>query len=110
MEWMEAIRLQAPVQGRDSLRQALCEELSGMPREPGLEAVRLLQDINVENELTLVLYWDTDVVVRHGSELATHLTRRLAELGLVHRVTLTDVSNFGSVEAGLDRKDGDRRS
>ena len=91
MEWTEEIRLQVPARS-DSIRRVLRGELERASRTPGLVAWRLLQDINVETELTVVLEWESDRAAQHGSALAAQLLGMLAERGLAHRATLVDVS------------------
>lgn len=110
MKWMEAIKLQAQAQRRDSLEEILRDELANIPNTPGLTAARLLKDLNVETELTLILEWESASVARHGSELARHLVCALGELGLVHRVTWLDVSTSRGPKAGLNETHGERQS
>ena len=92
MKWVEIIKLQAPRHTRSTLCEVLAEELSLIPHTDGFVEARLLQDVHVETELSLLLDWDTVEVPGGGSELAKHAVHLLEDQGLIHLATLLDVS------------------
>jgi hypothetical protein len=94
--------LQVPTDQRATSIEALRDAMSQCRAHDGLLTFRLLENRQIETELSLVLEWGTPTV-EQTSALAARLLRLCRELGLSHHTVWRDVTLPTAERAGGDR-------
>jgi hypothetical protein len=81
MKWLEVIKLQSA--GNCQELQELLLETVGAANRSGVTDIKTYRHAALENDLCVLLYWDSERLEKDGSTLGLHLVQAFNEFGLI---------------------------
>ena len=84
MKWLEIIELRAVGRNQDSLESQLQELIDEVNLKTTREAVKAYCHARIDNDFSVHIFHETEIVEEGGSQLGLHLTSALREFGLVN--------------------------
>jgi hypothetical protein len=92
MAWMEIIRVNMAEDNRALLEDKLREFVSNPAQNKKNRDIRIYRNAEVENSLSIHLYWNTGRPLLQGSQTGLRLTHVLRETGLIsHSVWIEEI-------------------
>jgi hypothetical protein len=91
MKWLEVIHLRSATQKSDLLNAFLDQIVQDIGKEEGALKINLFKRVNLESDVCLQLYHESEQVKLIGSRLGMHLAEALKRFGMVnHTVWVTN--------------------
>jgi heme-degrading monooxygenase HmoA len=83
MRWIEVIKIQTGGCDQESLERQITELISKIDNHDGMKGIKLYHSAQVNSELCIHLYWESEKAEVHGSAAGLCIIHLLKEFGLV---------------------------